>query len=576
MLCGIAINLETGEEIAITTDGEGTILNGMAEFVAQEEMSRYTGYWWSPDDAYVAHTRVDESTVDVIERFDIGADGVTVINQRYPRAGRPNAIVELYVTDIDTGERAQVDLGEETDIYLTRVNWLDDDTMIVQRQNRAQTQMDILSVEAETGESTLLFSETSETWVDVTSNLTIIDDGARFLWTSERDGFNHIYLYEADGKLVRQVTSGDWVVSERGRAIEAVNEETGMVYFSGYKDTPLEQHLYRVSYDNPGEPERLTALGGSWGATVNEDGSAFVGSYSDPSQPTQVALYDGDGERIRWIEENRVEGDHPYAPYLDSHILPEYGTLETEDGTTLYYEVLKPPHCTEANPCPAILNVYGGPGVQIVRRSWGGASEQLYADKGYVQFRIDNRGSANRGQAFADPLHRAMGGVEVQDQLLGVEWLKQQPYVDGERVGVTGWSYGGYMTLHLLLQAPDVFAAGISGAPVSDWSLYDTHYTERYMGTPENNPEGYESSSVFPFLDNLDTPLLIMHGMADDNVIFENSTKVFAELQEAGTPFEVMVYPGQRHGIRGEGRQNHRLHAYFSFFDRHLNPEPAE
>lgn len=563
------LNLESGEERAVTTQGEGVISFGMAEFVAQEEMKRYTGYWWSPDERFIAFTRVDESPVDIVERFEIGGSGIEVSEQRYPAAGTDNVLIELYVQDRETGERVQIDLGEETDIYLARVNWLNDDTLIVQRQNRAQDRLDILAADPATGETELLFSETSDTWVNLHDDFTPIADGEQFLWTSERDGFRHIYLYEADGDLIRQVTSGDWQVD----SLAGVDEETGTVYFTGRRDTPLERQLYSISYTGEDvEADRITETGGTWSISMDENATAFVGTYSDPDQPPQTALYDTSGERIRWIEKNAVEGDHPYAPYMPSHIEPEFGTLETEDGVELYYSILKPEHCTAEAPCPAMQMVYGGPHVQTVTHGWTGTSDQLYADRGYVVFRIDNRGSANRGTAFENPIHRAMAGVEVTDQITGLDYLKSLDYVDGDRVGVQGWSYGGYMALNLAVRAPEAYAAAVSGAPVTDWALYDTHYTERYMGTPQNNAEGYEESSVFPYLGQLETPLLMIHGMSDDNVVFANSTRVYAELQEAGIPFEMMTYPGQRHHVTGAGRDVHLDTTILNFLDRKLQP----
>ncbi len=568
-----AYDLQNGAEIELTTGGEGLISNGVAEFVMQEEYNRFTGYWWSKDDRYLAYTRIDESPVDVIERFDISADDVNVVPQRYPRAGRPNATTRLFVRDLESGSDVEIDLGDDTDVYIPRVQWLGDThRLIVQRLNRDQTVLDVLAADLETGATAPLFTETAEAWINITGDAKAIDGGDRFLWLSERDGFRHIYLYAADGTLVRQVTSGDWVV----KAFEGVDEAAGRVFFTANKDTVLETHLYAAAYESDGaEAERITAAGGSWGVTMPDGASGFIGSYSDPTQPRQVALYDAAGERVRWIEENAVDEDHPYFPYLARHKTPQFGTVDAEDGTALHYSILKPDHCTAESPCPALHLVYGGPHAQTVDRGFTGTTDQFYAQQGFVVFRIDNRGSYNRGHAFEAHLHKAMGQVEVRDQLVGLEHLKSLDYVDGGRVGVFGWSYGGYMTLMLLGQAPGDFAAGIAGAPVSDWSLYDTGYTERYMETPESNPDGYENGSVFPYLENIaQSKLMLIQGMADDNVTFDNSTRVMAKLQEANIPFEVMVYPGQRHGIRGTPRRKHLMTTMMSFWERALAPTP--
>ncbi len=544
-----AIAQDSGEERALTPSGEGAISYGVAEFVAQEEMGRYSGYWWSDDEQFVAYTKVDESGVNIFNRVDIGAQGATIIEQRYPHTGSANAVVQLFVRDMNSDDVVEVDLGDNQDIYLARVHWLDGQ-LIVQRQNREQTRLDVMRADPSTGETAVLFTETADTWLNLHNNFRPINDGEAFLWTSERSGFQHIYVVSADGDVIRQVTSGDWVVSR----IAGVNEDAGMVYFEGFRDTPIERHLYEVSYQGDGaEIVRVTAPNMSWGVTMNANATAFVGTSSSPTQPPQVGLYDATGSLIRWIEENALDDDHPYAPYLARHVEPEFGELQAEDGTILHYSLLKPPSCSTENPCPAIIEVYGGPGVQRNTRSWSAADphDQMYVQNGFVLMRVDNRGSTNRGKAFEDAIYRRMGDVEVRDQLLAADHLKSLDFVDADRLGVTGWSYGGYMALMMLAKAPEVFAAGVSGAPVTDWALYDTHYTERYLGTPQGNPDGYEASSVFPYLSGLTAPVLVIHGMADDNVIFDHATKLFEVLQDENVVFESMVYPGERHGVYG-------------------------
>lgn len=561
-------DLETGRERALTTEGAGAISWGMAEFVAQEEMQRYTGYWWSPDGTKIAAARIDESPVDIIPRFGINADGVTVTDQRYPRAGTPNALVELHVIDVATGGRTEVDLGDETDIYVARVNWnRASDTLYVQRQNREQTVLDILAADPATGTAETMLTESVPTWINLTNDLRPLADGG-FLWTSERTGFRHIYHVSGDGET-RQITGGDWVVT----GISAINEDEGIVYFSGWVDSPLERHLYSAPL-NDGiveAPTQITSGAGRWGASIGLGGTAFIGSYSDPTTPTQTGLYAMDGERIAWIEENALDENHPYFPHLASHLTPEFGTLKAADGETdLYWSMLKPDHCTAETPCPAIVQVYGGPRVQIVTRGWTGARDQLFADRGYVLFKLDNRGSYNRGHAFEAVIHDVMGIPEVQDQLEGLAFLQSQDSVDSDRIGIWGWSYGGYMTLMTTLQAPGVFDAAVSGAPVTDWALYDTHYTERYMDMPQTNETGYFEGSAFAHLDGYETPTLLIHGMADDNVTFDHSTRLYAELQQRNADFEMMTYPGQRHGVRTAPLQRHLWTTIFEFFDRRL------
>ncbi len=562
-------DLTRGQERAITTDGGGVISNGMAEFVAQEEMSRSTGYWWSPDERYIAFERVDESPVEIINRMEIGAKSARIVPQRYPRAGMNNVTFKLLVKDLKEGGNITIDLGDDPDIYLARVHWdAQSDTVLVQRQNRAQNKLDLLRADPDSGNTSTVLSETAKTWINLSRDFHSLKRRKAFLWTSERSGFRHIYLYANNGQLIRQITKGNWPVS----AIAGIDEKRGLVYFTGWRKTPLESHLFVTSYINKKNAKirQITPDGGTWGITMAKNARRYIGRYSDPDTPPQTGLYNLKAKRLSWIEENKLAEGHPYFPYLSDHITPEFGTIKASDGTDLYYQLYKPANFDPSKQYPAIINVYGGPGTHLVRRAWRGAGDQLYPQAGYVYFRLDNRGSNNRGKAFEDAIYHAMAGVEVEDQLQGLKFVRALPYVDPKRVGLHGWSYGGYMTLMLTLRAPEPFAASIAGAPVSDWSLYDTHYTERFMGTPQNNALGYKNGSVMTYLDDLRSPLLMIHGMADDNVIFSNSTQVYAALQAKDLPFEMMTYPGQRHGVRGKAQRKHLLHTFFSFFNRHL------
>ncbi|MEO1027993.1 MAG: DPP IV N-terminal domain-containing protein, partial [Pseudomonadota bacterium] len=578
-----AINLETEEETQLSpsADPENAISYGVAEFVAQEEMRRYTGYWWSADSRYVAFTKVDESTVDIVPRFDIAADKVTVIEQRYPKAGRPDAIVDLMVMDMETGDVAEVpwrhaDWGPATEQYLTRVNWNragDDYRLTVQRVNEEQSILEYPAwhfspeaAPADMVEAAELLDERHDTWINLSYDFQM--DYPLVHTTSESSGYRHIIAWHSEmGGGAEMITRGDWAVAQ----IEAKIDNT--FYFTGYKDTPLEQHLYSITPDDD-EPTRITPPGSTWSVSLASDGKSYVGTSSNPNQPPQTGLYKIDGTLITWIEKNALDENHPYFPYLADHTAPEFGTLTAEDGQTLYYSIQTPPDFDPKKTYPAIVEVYGGPHAQTVANSWRRLSDQYLTRQGYIVFRLDNRGMDNRGREFENVIYRRTGGPEVRDQLVGVEWLKSQPFIDADKVAIQGWSYGGYMTLMTLLQAePGTFAAAVSGAPVTDWALYDTFYTERYMDTPQNNADGYEASSVFPYLDNLEDPLLMIHGMADDNVVFENSTRLYAELQQRGKNFEMMTYPGQRHGIRGEELGIHLMRTRMAFLDRHLKGE---
>ncbi|MFC0632766.1 S9 family peptidase [Brevundimonas balnearis] len=563
----VVFDLAAGSESPITTDGEGLITWATAEFIAQEEMDRDTGYWWSPDERYIALQRTDESTVDVIPRLDITGGGATVIEQRYPRAGRPNAVVELYVHDRRTGRRIQVDLGDDRDIYLARVNWsADGRTLYVQRQSRDQKTLDLLAVDPATGQGRVLTTQRADAWVELTHDFHALEDG-RFIWSSEDSGWRHLYLHAADGSVIRPITRGEYPV----KSLDGVNEETGEVFFTASmrdgREHPIEQQLFRASLNETVTPVEVTPRGGWWSASVNGAGTAYVGNFSNLDTPPQSALYRADGTFVRWIEENALDADHPYAPYVARKQDPTFGTLQN-GGETLVWQMTTPPGFDPSKTYPVVMQVYGGPSGGGVRNAWQPATTQLLTEAGYIVFRLDNRGEGDRSVAFKTALHERMGGPEVEDQVAAADYLRTLPYVDDERIAAMGWSYGGFMTLHMLTEPEMGLASAISGAPVTDWSLYDTHYTERYMSTPDANVEGYAASDILNRLDDMTGRLLLIHGMADDNVIFENTTRVLNALQEKSLPFETMLYPGQRHGIRGNERGLHLWRTYLDFLDR--------
>lgn len=558
---------EVGGEAAPITPQEGNenVRWGEAEFVAQEEMARLTGYWWSPQDRRIAVERFDESEVGVVTRAAIGATGTRVYDQRYPVAGSANALVELFVMDPDGGNRVEVDLGAETDIYLARVDWAPDGSALyVQRQNREQTVLDMLRVDPSTGASEVVFSEKAaveDYWINLSDNYQWLDDGS-LIWWSERDGFGHLYRY-ADGAWT-QLTQGEWMVTK----LVGVDQQAGRVYFQGTMDDVLAQQVYSFDLDNPSAIERLTDPAFVNSASMDGKAQTLLVSRSRPDQPTQSYIADTGGERLTWIEENAVDAEHPYAPHLASHRAPEFGTILAEDGTELHWKMIRP-EMEPGKRYPVYYYHYSGPGPQVVQRGWSTPTEQAIVDRGYIWFALDNRGSANRGVAFEQPIYRGMGGVEVRDQKLGAEFLKTLDFVDPDKIAIDGWSYGGYMTLKQLQADPGLYAAGISGAPVTRWELYDTHYTERYMGTPQDDAAAYTAASAIPEATGIADPLLIIHGMADDNVVFENATEIIAAMQEGNVPFEMMLYPGYTHRVSGEQISPHRYNTVFRFLESH-------
>ena len=575
------LDLATNQERALTTDGGGLIRNGMAEFIAQEEMARNTGYWWSPDEQHIAYTRTDETPVPEVERFEINADEVSVYTQRYPAAGTHNALIELKSIELKSGKVTDLDLGPERDIYLARVDWFPDGRYLAaQRQSRDQRRLDLLKIDVGSGKASTLLTETSNTWVDLNDELTFLARSRAFIWASRRTGYQHLYLYDLDGRLIRPLTSGKWMVVGDGgaRALLGVDEVAGRIYFVANERGPLERHLYSAPLRRTSAPSRITEEVGWHTPVVSPDHRFFLDVYSNPDRPPRVQLRSIEGRVIKTLIDNGLDDSHPYAPYLGAHVPTEFGTLQAADGQTLYYQMLRPAHFDATRKYPVIVDVYGGPGVQRVRRAWGGYPRtnegffrQILAQSGYLVFTLDNRGSGFRGAAFESLIHQRMGKIEVADQVEGVKFLRSLPFVDPARIGVFGWSYGGYMALMCLLTAPDYFQAGVSGAPVTDWRMYDTHYTERYLGLPQQNGAGYDASGVLPYAAELRAPLLIMHGMADDNVLFSNSTKLFKRLQELDKPFDVMTYPGGKHGLlRHADMGPHAYEMIKRFFDERL------
>lgn len=552
------------EPVPVTPEEADTVHWGEAEFVAQEEMDRQTGYWWSPDDRRIAVERFDEAPVGVVTRAAIGATGTRTFEQRYPAAGTPNVDVKLFVIDPDGGDRVEVDLGPERDIYLTRVDWAPDGkTLYVQREDRGQTTLDVLAVDPATGASRLLFSEKAapDHWINLTDNYRFLEDGSA-IWWSERDGFGHLYRF-ADGRW-RQLTKGPWVVTK----LNGVDQDAGRLYFTGTLDDVLAPQVYALDYRKGGEPVRLTDPAFSNSASMDDKGKTLLVSRSSDAQPKQVYLADGTGKRLAWVEENALDADHPYTPYLASHRPAQFGTIEGPDGTTLHWRMVTP-RLEPGKRYPVFFSHYGGPHSQSVTRGWGGALQQAVVDKGYIWFEIDNRGGSNRGVEFEKAIFRAMGTVEVADQRAGAEFLKTLDFVDPDKIATYGWSYGGYMTLKMLEADQGLYAAGIAGASVTRWELYDTFYTERYMGSPQADAAAYAASDALAEAGKITDPLLIVHGMADDNVVFENSSELIARLQAEAVPFEMMLYPGYTHRVSGPKISVHLWNTIFRFLEAH-------
>ena len=532
--------------------GDRLITNGLAEFVAQEEMHRFAGYWWSWDGALLAFEQVDSSPVPYYFINHPGSDEVELEAHRYPFAGKDNVRFQLGVVPARGGAVRWLPLPSEREVYLARVHWTPDNFVIVQLQSRDQTQIDVVRIDPSSGDTKTLWSDEAHPWFNLHDDFTVIQrkgaaaDDYQLLWSTERSGVRRLELRGRDGGLVRELDSGGILID---RAV-AVDADGGDIYFEGWDTTPLERHLFRLPLGG-GAVRRLTAEPGVRVTGIAPDYRSFVEIRSSVERPPVASLRSIDGVAITTL---------PVTPVTDPRVdelemlVPEFFSFVTEDGDTLHAAVYKPSGLSPDAKAPVLVDVYGGPHVQQVTNSWGVRADlraQRFAQQGFYVLTVDNRGSARRGLLFEGKINRNLGDLEVQDQAAGVRALAERyPGVDLDRVGVYGWSYGGYMTLMCLARAPELFKAGVAGAPVTDMAGYDTHYTERYMGTPENNPDGYRAASVMTHVKNIRGKLLIVHGMIDENVHFRHTGRLLNALIRERIPHETLLFPEERHAPR--------------------------
>ncbi len=546
----------------LTSDGSATLLNGELDWVYPEELDLGTASWWSPDSKQIAFLQFDVSSEFVYPQTDLTGERALAEPERYPQAGTPNAKVKIGVITLATGQIKWMNVGDTSGALLARVVWFPDSSQLaLERLDRVQNQLDLLFCDPPTGDVRTVLHEESKTWINFADNLYFLKNRPEFLWTSEHEtGFRHIYRYSNKGELLMKLTGGDWEVKK----IEAIDEAEQKVYFTSSETSPLESQFYSVSF-NGGVRTRLTPEAGVHQIDANFDSSYFVDGFSNETTPPTQSLKSASGEMLSVLH----EADRKAAEEFD--LLPsEIVTVPSEDGTALYGRLTKPVGFQAGVRYPLIVQVYGGPGVQIIRNEWQGLNmAQVLAYSGYLVWEMDNRGSSGRGHKFEEPIFREMGTHEVQDQKLGVEYLVKQGFVDTARVGITGWSYGGYMTIHCLLFAPEVFKVGVAGAPVNDWHNYDTIYTERYMDLPANNSEHYKKSSNVLNADRMQGQLLILHNFEDDNVLFQNTMQMAAAFERAGKVFFMQIYPQKTHGVFGPYRKT-LLEAELSFFNEHL------
>jgi dipeptidyl-peptidase 4 len=570
-------NVATGETRELTTGGSEEVLKGQLDWVYPEELDLTTAYWWSPDSSRIAYYEMDERPVTRYPIMDMSSPVGAMEFTHYPQAGEANPIVRVGVIAVAGAgtETRWMDTGANTDVYLARVDWLADSSRVaIERLNRAQNRLDLLFCDAANGSSKIVLTETDKYWINIADDLYFFSDNKRFLWSSERTGFRHYYLYDLSGKLIDQLTSGNWSITGNSGfgpgavAHPAVDESRGLIYFISNKDDVRERQLYSLSFEDK-SITRITRDPGTHEVIIAPDVSAFVDQVSTSMTPPKQALYHIDGSRTTVINDN------PVPELADYHLSPvQFLTVSAGDGTKFEAEMIRPLDFDASRKYPVLVDVYGGPDVQNVTNSWGRTEflwDEMMAQKGYIIFTLDNRGSKGRGHAFETPIFHQLGKIELEDQLAGVKYLKSLAYVDGSRIGIWGWSYGATMALEAMFNAADVFKAGAAVAPVSDWHLYDTIYTERYMGKPQDNETAYQNSSPANQANKLKGPLLLAHGTGDDNVHFANTSEVINELILTGRyPADVVIFPGRGHSISDMPARIQLFNRLTDFFVKNL------
>ena len=564
------LNIHSGQEKQLTTDGSATILNGKLDWVYQEELvgrGIFRGHWWSPDSRFIAYLQFDESNVPQYPLVDWMPYHPTVEMMHYPKAGDPNPVVKLGVVSIHSGETVWMDTGDNPDVYIPRVYWLPNSQQVAfMRLDRLQQHLEFFFADITTGTARKVLEENAPDFINVGDFVYFFKKKDYFLWGSEKSGYRHLYIYDYQGNLIQQLTSGNWMVT----TFLGVDKDENWVYFTATEKSVVERHLYRINTNGQGF-KRLSKTEGTHTIQLASSGKYYIDNYSNLLTPFVITVHKNTGKTLRELARSKVNLAKEYNIRV-----PEIFTFKGPNtGITYYASIIKPPHFDPSKKYPVLIYVYGGPHAQVVRNTFGYTRflwHLMMAQKGFIIFSMDNRGSWGRGHDWEKQVYRQLGKLELLDQLEGVAFLKQQPYVDPQRIGIWGWSYGGYMTLYAMTHS-QVFRAGISVAPVTDWRDYDTIYTERYMGLPQDNPEGYRNSSPVFAADSLHGRLFLVHGTGDDNVHFQNSVQMVDRLIDAGKPFHFMMYPQQMHGISARPDRIHLFRLMTHFLLEHLKGE---
>jgi dipeptidyl-peptidase 4 len=558
-------DLATGAETALTTDGSENIINGTSDWVYEEELNLRDAFRWSPDGRRIAFWRFDQTAIRPFYLVDHDSLYPALVPVRYPKAGTPNSTVKIGVADVTTGRTSWVDLGAEQDRYVAAMDFAASPTELwLTRLNRHQNRLEVLLADATTGASRVITTDADSAWVDAHEPLWI-DGGKQFLLLSDRDGYAQLYLFNRDGSLVRRVTPGGWDVLD----VYGVDERARAVYFTGAIDGPLGRPPLRIGLDGKGL-RRLSTEPGSHALAFDPTFRLYVDTYSRAGVPPVETLRRADGALVRRLADNLALVRKVDALRLRA---PEFLKVPTPDGVELNGWIIKPRDFDPGRRYPLLLFVYGGPGSQTVTDAWGGAQylwHQMLAQDGYLVASVDNRGTGARGAKFQKMTYLHLGRYESADQIAAARWFGRQPFVSADRIGIWGWSYGGYMTTRTVFLGATLFKAAIAVAPVTDWRFYDTIYTERYMRTPQENPDGYDESASLIYADSLKSGFLLVHGTGDDNVHFQNSERLVERLEAANKQFDMRIYPNKTHSIAGGNTRENLYGLFTSWLKAHL------
>jgi dipeptidyl-peptidase 4 len=557
-----ALEIATHQLSRLTDDGSATLLNGEVDWVYPEELDLSTAYWWSPDSKRIAYMQFDIARELVYPQVSLTGLRATAEPERYPQAGTANAEVHVGVVPAWGGATRWMDLGETRGSLIARVHWTPDSTRLaIERLNRVQNHLDLLLADASGGSSRSILTESDPYWINHNDLFHFVGKD-EFLWGSERDGFCHLYLYSLDGQQRKRLTEGEWEVTK----LAGIDESHQNVYYISTEASPLERELYSIKL-NGKDRTRISRESGSHEVSMGPTAEYYLDTFSSVTEQPRSEVYSNAGEKWSSFRVPKTPLSREYAMQPAETV-----QLKAQDGKVLYARMIRPTNFRAGEKYPAIVMVYGGPGVQTLLNVWQGTEAdwaQVWAARGFVIWQLDNRGSTGRGHAFETPIYRRFGKTELADQLDGVRYLLAQGFVDPARVGIYGWSYGGFMTLYSLLNAPDVFRAGVAGAPVTNWRNYDTIYTERYLGLPSENAEGYRASSPVEYAAKLKAKLLIVHNIEDDNVLFQNTAQITDALEQAGKLFDMAIYTGKSHGVTGPVRRQ-LLETLTDFFEKNL------